>query len=134
MTSRTGAAIHDIIRTVQRRLPTPILIADAAVQGQTAPNQIVMGMAMVVRAGVDVVIVASAPADLQRQRVLARPGMTPERLARLLDRQMADADKRRAADFVVDTGGTFADTHAQVDRILESLEGRQGSAYGRFWA
>ena len=57
VTSRSGAAIHDIIRTVQRRLPTPILIADAAVQGQSAPNQIVMGMAMVVRAGVDVVIV-----------------------------------------------------------------------------
>ena len=57
VTSRSGAAVHDIIRTVQRRLPTPILIADAAVQGATAPNQIVMGLAMVVRAGVDVVIV-----------------------------------------------------------------------------
>jgi exodeoxyribonuclease VII large subunit len=57
VTSKTGAAVHDIIRTVQRRLPTPILIADAAVQGPNAPNQIVMGMAMVVRAGVDVVIV-----------------------------------------------------------------------------
>jgi exodeoxyribonuclease VII large subunit len=57
VTSKSGAAIHDIIRTVQRRLPTPILIADAAVQGPLAPNQLVMGMAMVVRAGVDVVIV-----------------------------------------------------------------------------
>lgn len=57
VTSKHGAAVHDIIRTVQRRLPTPILIADAAVQGETAPHQIVQGMAMVVRAGVDVVIV-----------------------------------------------------------------------------
>jgi exodeoxyribonuclease VII large subunit len=57
VTSRTGAAVHDIIRTIQRRLPTPILIADAVVQGPNAPHQIVMGMAMVVRAGVDVVIV-----------------------------------------------------------------------------
>ena len=57
VTSKTGAAVHDIIRTVQRRLPTPILIADAAVQGPSAPNQLVMGMAMVVRAGVDVVII-----------------------------------------------------------------------------
>ena len=57
VTSANGAAVHDIIRTVQRRLPTPILIADAAVQGPQAPHQIVMGMAMVVRAGVDVVIV-----------------------------------------------------------------------------
>ena len=46
-----------LIRTVQRRLPTPILIADCAVQGPTAPAQIVNAMAMVVRAGVDVVIV-----------------------------------------------------------------------------
>jgi exodeoxyribonuclease VII large subunit len=57
VTSRTGAAIHDIIRTIQRRLPTPILIADCAVQGPTAPAQIVNGLAMVVRAGVDVIIV-----------------------------------------------------------------------------
>jgi exodeoxyribonuclease VII large subunit len=57
VTSARGAAVHDIIRTVQRRLPTPILIADAAVQGATAPHQIVQGMAMVVRAGVDLVIV-----------------------------------------------------------------------------
>ena len=57
VTSKSGAAVHDIIRTVQRRLPTPILIADASVQGPSAPNQLVMGMAMVVRAGVDVVII-----------------------------------------------------------------------------
>lgn len=57
VTSKSGAAVHDIIRTVQRRFPTPILICDAAVQGETAPHQIVMGMAMVVRAGVDVVII-----------------------------------------------------------------------------
>jgi exodeoxyribonuclease VII large subunit len=57
VTSKNGAAIHDIIRTVQRRMPTPILICDATVQGENAPHQIVQGMAMVVRAGVDVVIV-----------------------------------------------------------------------------
>jgi exodeoxyribonuclease VII large subunit len=57
VTSKHGAAVHDIIRTVMRRFPTPILIADAAVQGETAPHQIVQGMAMVVRAGVDLVIV-----------------------------------------------------------------------------
>lgn len=57
VTSKNGAAVHDIIRTVQRRFATPILIADAAVQGESAPHQIVQGMAMVVRAGVDVVIV-----------------------------------------------------------------------------
>ena len=57
VTSKSGAAVHDIIRTVQRRLPTPILIADAAVQGPLAPSQLVQGMAMVVRAGIDVLII-----------------------------------------------------------------------------
>ncbi|MDB4953280.1 MAG: exodeoxyribonuclease large subunit [Myxococcales bacterium] len=57
VTSKNGAAVHDIIRTVLRRMPTPILIADCAVQGPSAPHQIVNGMAMVVRAGVDLVIV-----------------------------------------------------------------------------
>ena len=57
VTSKSGAAVHDLIRTVQRRLPTPILIADCVVQGPAAVAQIVNGMAMVVRAGVDVVIV-----------------------------------------------------------------------------
>ena len=57
VTSKHGAAIHDIIRTIQRRMPTPILIADAAVQGASAPHQLVQGMAMVVRAGVDVLII-----------------------------------------------------------------------------
>ncbi len=57
VTSKHGAAIHDIIRTIQRRMPTPILIADAAVQGASAPGQLVQGMAAVVRAGVDVLII-----------------------------------------------------------------------------
>jgi exodeoxyribonuclease VII large subunit len=57
VTSATGAAVRDIIRTVQRRFPVPILISDAAVQGPSAPAQIIHALRMVVRAGVDVVIV-----------------------------------------------------------------------------
>lgn len=57
VTSKSGAAVHDIIRTVQRRFPTPLLIADCAVQGPMAPRQIMAAMAMAVRAGVDVLIV-----------------------------------------------------------------------------
>jgi dephospho-CoA kinase len=83
---------------------------------------------------VDCVVVASAPAAAQRERVLRRPGMTPEKLDQLLARQMPDAHKRTTADFVVDTGGTFAETDAQVDRIVASLQGRAGTAYARFWA
>ncbi len=83
---------------------------------------------------VDVVIVCSAPAEAQRARVLRRPGMTAEKLDQLLARQMPDAEKRKRADFVVDTGGTFAESDAQVDKIIESLQGRPGTAYAKFWA
>jgi dephospho-CoA kinase len=83
---------------------------------------------------VDAVIVVSAPSEAQRQRVMQRPGMTLEKLEQMLTRQMSDAEKRARADFVVDTGGTFADTETQVDKVVESLEGRQGTAFAEFWA
>jgi dephospho-CoA kinase len=83
---------------------------------------------------VDCVIVCSAPVDAQRQRVMQRPAMTAEKLEQMLARQMSDAEKRARADFVVDTGGTFAATDAQVDRIVESLQGRQGTAFAKYWA
>ena len=69
----------------------------------------------------DKVIVVSAPAGLQRERVLARPGMTSDRLAHILERQMPDALKRERADFIVDTGGSIEETRAQVDAILACL-------------
>ena len=83
---------------------------------------------------VDVTVVVSAPPDLQRQRVLARPGMTPEKLAQILSRQTPDAGKRAKADFVVDTGRTIAETEAQIDRIVDGLRGRNGAAYKKYWA
>lgn len=82
---------------------------------------------------VDVVVVCSAPPEAQRARVMQRPGMTPEKLDQLLSRQMPDAEKRARADFVVDTGGTFADSNVQVDNIVESLKGRSGTAFEKFW-
>src|SRR5438132_72322 len=57
VTSASGAAVKDIIRTIERRCPTPILVADCVVQGASAPRQIVHALAMIGRAGVDVVIV-----------------------------------------------------------------------------
>jgi dephospho-CoA kinase len=83
---------------------------------------------------VDCVIVCSAPPEEQRARVMQRPGMTVEKLEQMLSRQMSDADKRARADFVVDTSGTFAETDAQVDRIVESLKGRSGTAFAKYWA
>ena len=67
------------------------------------------------------IIVVSAPAEIQRARVLARPGMTPEKLEAILARQLPDEEKRRRADFVIDTSGDLSTTEAQVRRILACL-------------
>jgi dephospho-CoA kinase len=74
----------------------------------------------------DAVLVVSAPAAMQRQRVLARPGMTEDRLAAILAKQMPDAEKRRRAHFIVDTGRGFASAEAQVRSILACLAARPG--------
>ena len=72
---------------------------------------------------VHAVIVVSAPAGVQRERMLKRPGMTPERLEAMLARQVPDAEKRSRAHFVVDTGGTLDETRAQVDEVLRAVAG-----------
>jgi len=83
---------------------------------------------------VDATVVASAPPERQRERVLTRPGMDAAKLANMLARQLPDAEKRMRADFVVDTGDTIAWTIDQVDQIIAQLEKRTGNAYRRFWA
>jgi dephospho-CoA kinase len=70
----------------------------------------------------DHVIVVSAPADVQRRRVLARPGMTEARLDAILARQMPDDQKRSRAEFVIDTAISIGETERQVDAILAGLE------------
>ena len=69
----------------------------------------------------DKVIVVSAPAAVQRTRVLARPGMTADKYAQILERQLPDGVKRERADFVIDTKGSLDETRAQVDEILACL-------------
>jgi len=69
----------------------------------------------------DKVIVVSAPAAVQRARVLQRGGMSEARLDAILARQMPDADKRQRADFVIDTGTDLSTTEAQVGEILACL-------------
>lgn len=69
----------------------------------------------------DKVITVSAPAEIQRDRVLARPGMTEVRLSSIVSRQLPDEDKRRRADFVVNTGADMSTTQAQVGHIIACL-------------
>ena len=69
----------------------------------------------------DVVIVVTAPPEIQRQRVLARPGMTQQKLDHILARQIPDAEKRARATHVIDTAISLAETERQVDAILAGL-------------
>jgi len=68
---------------------------------------------------VDLVVVVSAPADVQRARVLARPGMTEAKFAAILARQTPDAEKRARADVVIPTGGSLDETRAAVGAAIE---------------
>ena len=76
---------------------------------------------------VDKIAVVSAPGPVQRARVLARPGMTEEKFARILARQMPDAQKRERADFVIDTGCPVDTTRDSVRRIVACLSGAADS-------
>jgi exodeoxyribonuclease VII large subunit len=160
VTSRHGAAVHDIIRTVQRRLPTPILIADCAVQGPSAPAQIVQGMAMVVRAGVDVVIVGrggGAAMDLSafnHERVVRTISRCPvpviSAVGHETDLSLADlaADARAstptaAAELAVPDGATIAEVigkerrrldremHHRLDRARQDLDRHTEALHAR---
>ena len=76
---------------------------------------------------VDCVVVVSAPPDIQRARVLERPGMTEEKFIDILDKQVPDSDKRAAADFIVDSSVSVADAHRQVKEVLAAVRDRKGT-------
>lgn len=126
---RLEAIVHPLVFEAERTF-----LRDEAVKGAAMA---VLEIPLLLETGgerrVDVVIVVSAPPDTQRARVMQRPGMTAEKLDQLLARQMPDAEKRKRADFVVDTSGSFAETEEQVDKIVESLQGRAGRAFEKFW-
>ncbi|MFN6984428.1 MAG: dephospho-CoA kinase, partial [Rhizobium oryzihabitans] len=77
---------------------------------------------------VDKIVVVSCAPDIQRQRVLSRPGMTEEKFEMILARQMPDAEKRQRADFVIDTGNGVEAARDQVRGILQRLAA--GSGHG----
>jgi len=98
---------------------------EAFLAANEAAPLVVLDIPLLFEAGgsaeVDKIVVVSAPAEVQRERVLRRPGMTPEKLERILARQLPDADKRARADFVISTEGPKDDTRRAVRRILACL-------------
>ena len=73
---------------------------------------------------VDVIVVVSAPAEVQRERVLARPDMTPEKFAHILSLQVPDIEKRARADHIIDTGATLSQTEQAVRTLIDELRSR----------
>ncbi|MEQ9518944.1 MAG: dephospho-CoA kinase [Parvibaculum sp.] len=81
------------------------------------------------RERVDVVVVVSAPYELQRERVLARPGMSEEKFKDILAKQVPDKEKRAGADFVVESDKGLDHARAQVKAIIQELKGRDGTVF-----
>ncbi len=98
---------------------------EAFLAGHVEAALVVLDIPLLFEAGgseqVDKIAVVSAPAQVQRKRVLARPGMTEEKFERILARQLPDAEKRARADFVIPTGGSLEETRRAVRRILACL-------------
>jgi dephospho-CoA kinase len=80
---------------------------------------------------VDVTVVVSAPHDVQRARVLSRPGMTADKLEHLLARQLPNAERVARADYIVDSGLSLADMRIEIDKLIESLKSREGRVMDR---
>lgn len=82
---------------------------------------------------VDIKVVVSAGRDIQRARVLPRPGMTPEKFEAITSRQIADEVKRERADFIVDTTGSIENCNSQIDAIIAKIGDKQGTAFEKVW-
>jgi dephospho-CoA kinase len=111
------AIVHPLVQASERRF-----LAEAEARGAKV---VVLDIPLLFETGgdarVDAVVVVSAPADVQRTRVLERPGMTIEKLESILAQQMPDEEKRRRADFVINTGSDLSTTEAQVRDIIACL-------------
>jgi len=109
------ALVHPAVHSARARFmlahqASPALLFDIPLLFETGGEQ-----------AFDKVVVVSAPAPVQRERVLQRAGMSPEKLDAILARQMSDAEKRKRADFVIDTGTDLSTTEAQVSEVLACL-------------
>jgi dephospho-CoA kinase len=123
---RLEAIVHPLVRAATQRF-----VQEQAARGARV---ILLDIPLLFETGgernVDAVVVVSSPPDVQRARVLARPGMTAEKLDALLQRQMPDAEKRARAHFVVDTSRSFDSARAQVHGILRAIASSPGRRIG----
>jgi dephospho-CoA kinase len=119
-----AAIVHPLVGKVRDKF-----LADAQARG--APV-VVLDVPLLYETGgqrgCDAVVVVSAPPEVQRRRALERPGMTEEKFAALLAKQMPDAEKRRRADFIVDSSQSFDHARAQVRDILQAVARMRGRA------
>ena len=118
---RLEAIVHPLVAAEQRKFMDQVQGAEMVVQD--IPLLFETGG----HARMDAVVVVSAPAELQRERVLARAGMTPEKLDHILSRQMPDAEKRAKAHFVVETGKGLDHAFAQVQAVVAALKARRNA-------
>ena len=119
---RLEAIIHPLVRESEVKF-----LADAAARAEPV---VVLDIPLLFETGgeqrVDAVVVVSAGAEAQRNRVLGRPGMTESKLESILAKQMPDAEKRRRAHFVVDSSGGLDSARAQVHGILRAVAAMPG--------
>ena len=113
---RLEAIVHPLVRRDEERFLQAAEGAGATVAVLNIPLLFETGG----ETRCDAVVVVSAPPEMQRARVMERPGMTEEKFASLLGKQVPDAEKRRRADFVVDTSKDLDSTRAQVRAILQA--------------
>jgi len=109
-----GAAREKFLAEAQAR-GVPVVVLDIPLLFETGAER-----------GCDAVVVVSAPPEVQRRRAFERSGMTEEKLTALLAKQMPDAEKRRRADFVVDSSQSFDHARAQVRDILRVVAKMRG--------
>jgi dephospho-CoA kinase len=115
--ARLEAIVHPLVGQAREKF-----LADAQARGVPA---VLLDIPLLFEIGnecnCDAVVVVSAPADVQRARALARPSMTEEKFAGLMAKQLPDAEKRRRADFIVDSSQGFDHAQAQVRDILRAI-------------
>jgi dephospho-CoA kinase len=118
--SKIEHAVHPLVRRMQDQF-----LANAAASGADIA---LLDIPLLFETGreeeVDIVIVVSAGERLQRERALSRPGMTSEKLAFILSRQVPDKEKRARADYVIDTSVSLADTARDVERVIAEMRSK----------